>query len=99
MYLAAVQDRFLGHLSRRLRGELIGWESSRRPCVGASTFLNMNISKTSKLIAIKFYLRHHWCGRKAALGFGADQIRTLVSIATDSSHRDIMGKNGVIMFS
>ena len=29
---------------------------------------------------------------KAALGFGADQIRTLVSMATDSSHMFIMGK-------
>ena len=29
---------------------------------------------------------------KAALGFGADQIRTLISKATDSSHRVIMGK-------
>ena len=29
---------------------------------------------------------------KAALGFGADQIKTLVSMATDSSHRVIMGK-------
>ena len=28
----------------------------------------------------------------AALGFGPDQIRTLVSMATDSSHRVIMGK-------
>ena len=43
-------------------------------------------------IAIKFYLKHHWGGGKAALGFGADQIRTLVSMATDSSHRVIMGK-------
>ena len=33
-----------------------------------------------------------------ALGFGADQIRTLVSMATDSSHRD-NGKKGVITFS
>ena len=29
---------------------------------------------------------------KAALGFGADQIRTLVSMATDSSYKVIMGK-------
>ena len=27
-----------------------------------------------------------------AIGFGPDQIRTLVSMATDSSHRVIMGK-------
>ena len=31
-------------------------------------------------------------GEKAALGFGPDRIRTLVSMATDSSHRVIMGK-------
>ena len=29
---------------------------------------------------------------KFALGFGADLIKTLVSMATDSSHRTIMGK-------
>ena len=52
----------------------------------------MNISETSRPITIKFYLKHHWGGGKAALGFGADQIRTLVSMATDSSHRNIMEK-------
>ena len=31
-------------------------------------------------------------GGLAAQGFGPDQIRTLVSMATDSSHRLIMGK-------
>ena len=31
-------------------------------------------------------------GGKAALGFGPDRIGTLVSMATDSSHRVIMGK-------
>ena len=52
----------------------------------------MNISETSRPITIKFYLKHHWGGGKAALGFGADQIRTLVSMATDISHRVIIGK-------
>ena len=51
----------------------------------------MNISAASKPIATKFYLKHHW--GKAALGFGPDRIRTLVSMATDSSHRVIMGEN------
>ena len=59
----------------------------------------MNISEASWSIAIKFYLKHHWGGGKDAWGFGADQFRTLVSIATDSSHRVLMGKNGVIKFS
>ena len=52
----------------------------------------MNISATSWLIAMKFYEEHHWSGGKAALGIGPDRIRTLVSMATDSSHRVIMGK-------
>ena len=60
---------------------------------------NINISANSRLIGMKFYLKHHWGGEKAAWGFGADQFRTLVSMATDSSHRVIMGKNGAITFS
>ena len=52
----------------------------------------MNISETSGPIATKCYLKHHWVGVKDALGFGLDRIRTLVSMATDSSHRVIMGK-------
>ena len=55
-------------------------------------FSNMNISEASRPTAIRFYLKHHWDGGKAAWGFGADQIRTLVSMATVSSHRVIMGK-------
>ena len=58
-----------------------------------SNFQNMNI------FAIKFYLKHHWGEGKAALGFGQDPIRTLVSMATYSSHRVIMGKNSVATFS
>ena len=59
----------------------------------------MNISETSRPITIKFYLKHHWGGGKVALGFGAVQIRTLVSMATDSSHRVIMGKGCHHVFS
>ena len=54
---------------------------SVRASVRASTLSNMNISETSRPITTKFYLKHHWSGGKAALGFGANQIRTLVSIA------------------
>ena len=57
-----------------------------------STLSNMNISETRRSIVTKFYLKHHWVGRKDALGFGPDRIGTLVSMATDSSHRVIMGK-------
>ena len=71
---------------------------SIRTSVHPFTLSNMNIAKTGGPIAIKFYMKHHWGGGKAALGFGADQIRTLVSMATESSHRVIMGKR-VSLFS
>ena len=56
------------------------------------TLSNMNISETSCPIKIKFHLDQHWGRGLTALGFGQDGIRTLVSMATDSSHRVIMGK-------
>ena len=34
----------------------------------------------------------NWGGRGGGGGVGPDRIRTLVSMATDSSHRVIMGK-------
>ena len=61
-------------------------------CVRPLTISNMNISKIRGPIATKFYLKHHWGGGKPALGFGPGRVRTLVSMATDSSHRVIMGK-------
>ena len=86
---------FLAHLSRRLTrwAYRIGLEpASVCPCVCPLTISNMNISKTRGPIATKFYLKHHWGGGKPALGFGPGRIRTLVSMATDSSHRVIVGK-------
>ena len=65
---------------------------SVRPSVRASTLSNTNISATSQPIVNKFYLKHHWGGGKVALGFGIGQMRTLVSMATDISHRLTMGK-------
>ena len=53
---------------------------------------NMNISETSCPINIKSHLEHYLGRGLTALGFGQDRIRTLVSIATDSFHRVIMGK-------
>ena len=43
----------------------------------------------------QFYLKHHWGGGLIALGFGPGRIGTLVSMATNSSHRVIMGENVV----
>ena len=65
---------------------------SVRPSVCPSTLSNMNISETSQPIVIKFHQKHHWGGGLAALSFGLDWIRTLVSMATDSSHRVMIGK-------
>ena len=76
----------------KAQGELIVWDSSRRPCVRPYTRSNINISETSWPIIIKFHQKHHWGGGLTVLGFRLDQMRTLVSIATDSSHRVIMGK-------
>ena len=59
----------------------------------------MNISATSWPIGMKFYLKHHLGGGKASVGFDPDRIRTLVSMATDSSHRVIMGKRRHHVFS
>ena len=56
------------------------------------TLSNMNISETGRPIGMKFDLMHHWGGGKDSVVFDPDWIRTLVSMATDSSHRVIMGK-------
>ena len=81
----------------KAQGELIVYQSSRclsvRACVRLLTLSNMNISATSWPIGMKFYLKHHWGGGKASVGFDPDWIRTLVSMATDN------GKNDVITFS
>ena len=71
---------------------------SVRPSVRALILSNMNISATSWPIEMKFYLKHHWGGGKASVGFDPDRIRTLVSMATDSSHRVIMGKTASSRF-
>ena len=73
--------------------------SVRPPVRALFTLSNMNISLTNRPIATKFYLKHHWGGGKAALGFGPDQIRSLVSMATESSHRAIMEKTVSPLFS
>ena len=92
----------------KAHGELIVYQSSRRPSVRAcvcasvrpcvrpsvrlSTLSNIIISTTSRPIPTKFYLKHYWGGGKATLGFGPDWFGTLVSMATESPHRGKMGK-------
>ena len=97
MYTICIFLCFLAHLSRRLVGELIVYSRSGvRPA--SSTISNINISATSGLIIMKFYQKHYWDGGKAALGFGPDRIKTVVSMATDSSHRVIMEETVLPLF-
>ena len=58
----------------------------------SSTISKKNISEASGPILIKFDVNHHWVGGLIALGFGANCIKIVVSIASDSSHRLAMGK-------
>ena len=79
----------------KAHGELIVYQSIRLSgwlSVCLLTFSNFNISATSGPIVTKFYLNHHWGRGKATIGFEPDRIGTLVSMATDSSHRVKMGK-------
>ena len=87
---------FISSPEPKAHGELIVYQSSQGPSVRAwvrlSTLSNIIISTTSRAIPTKFYLKHHWGGGKASLGFGRDWFGTLVSMATKSPHRLIMGK-------
>ena len=84
---------FLAHLSRRLKDEIIVYQASRRLSVCLSVYI----------FKLK-YLRNQWANRNQilseaslgrgliALGFGPGRIGALVSMATNSSHRVIMGR-------
>ena len=89
-------NTFLTHLSRSLIGELIVYQSSRhpsgRPSVSLSTLSDINISATSRPNSTKFFLKHHLDGGIDCISFGPGRIGTLVSMATDSSHRVKMEK-------
>ena len=54
----------------KAHGELIVYQSSRRPCVRPLTLSNMNISATSRPIATKFFLNHHRGGGRLHQVFG-----------------------------
>ena len=55
-------------------------------------WMSLNFGKFATELLPLIDVRNNWGGGKAALGFGPDRIGTLVSMATDSSHRVIMGK-------
>ena len=54
--------------------------------------MSVHTLKHEYLCTIQFDLMHHWCLGKAALGFGPDRIRTLVSMAANNYDVVIMGK-------
>ena len=60
--------------------------ASVRASARAFTHSVLNISKTTRPIAIKFCLKHLRGGGKVALAFRPGRVRTLVSMATDSPH-------------
>ena len=91
----------LAHLSQRLSVSLKDWtpvgvRAPVRASVHLSTLSNINIIETSRQIVIKFHLDQYWGRGLAALGFGPDLIRTLVSMATDSSHRVIYNGENLV---
>ena len=54
--------------------------------------LIIDVYETSGPIAINFHLQHHFSGGKGALGLRQNRIKTLLSMATNSSHKVISGK-------
>ena len=95
----------LAHLSGKLRGELIEKQSSRRltvrPCMRPSsvnTFKHQYLS--DQRVDCNQILPKALLGwGKCCIRFWQDRTRTLVSMATDSFHRVIMGKTVLSLFS
>ena len=95
----------LAHLSRRPRGELIEKQSSRRPtvrpCMRPSS---VNTFKHQYLSDQRVDRNQNLPGTllgwgKCCIRFWQDRTRTLVSMATDSFRRVIMGQTVLPLFS
>ena len=91
--------KFFSSPEPRLIGELIGYPCSGvRPSYGrtSSTISNINICNQwadhNEILSEVSYMHSDLDEGKAASGFGPDWIKTLVSMATDTSHRVIMEK-------
>ena len=76
--------------------ELIGLAGIRRASLSS---VHPQFSEASGPILIVFDVNHQWVGVLIALGFGADCVKTMVSMATDGLHRRTMGKTKKIFFS
>ena len=71
--------------------------ASVRPCVRLCVRASVHTFKHEYLCNQladwnEILMKHHLGGGKASVGFDPAWIRTLVSMATDSSHSVIMGK-------
>ena len=71
----------------------------RRPSLSFTIFKQIYHKDQRAKRQTIFYLKHYWGEGKAASGFEPDRIRTLVSMAADSSHRVIMVKRRNNVFS
>ena len=80
------------HILNRIQNEL------RTSTVRPSTLSNMNISGTSGLIAIKFYLKHHWGGR-GFIKFSCRSDQNSGFYCNIQLPYGYNGENGVIAFS
>ena len=78
----------------KAQGELIVYQSSRHlsVCLAVCQHFQTRISPQPVANRNEILSEPSLGWGKAALGFGPDRIGTLVSMATDSSHRVIMGK-------
>ena len=95
-FLFTIKYHIFSSPEPKAQAEFIVWDAKRlsvTPCVCASTLSNINISETSRPIVIENRQEHHWGGGLTALGLGLVWIRTLVSMATDTSHNVMMREN------
>ena len=90
----------LAHLSRRLTGELIVhvYTGIRRPSVVRQHFQTTSPLKPSGGFFPYYTYSHLWVGGTKSYVFYSGRIRTLVAMATYSSHRLIMGKVEICIF-
>ena len=92
--------RVVAQLIFSSQGELIVYQSSRRPSVRPSVNTFKHEYLCNQLADWNEILSESSLGGggKASVGFDPDRIRTLVFMATDSSHRVIMGKTASSRF-
>ena len=64
----------------------------------ASVIRHRLFTISKRNISEKYNVKHHWLRRLIALGFRADCVKIVVSMATDSSHKLTMGNTIKLFF-